>query len=724
MTAAPTTGAADGLALAEEIYRLMVAQGAMFAVDAPIRQSLANLAAYFAARQQVDEGRAASQIEAALKGDSRFKREEVGGEVRFVTSRQGGYVPRHDVDTHSFKQRLHDPEHPLPIDDISVVVSTSRPAITTVEPVFISDYWQIQAGLVPGDGEADEETLDSLVADEVAEEQLAQSYEPFAETVTPVETPTIDVAPVAREPVYAEREPAPEVVAAVTPEAPAEQARVVEPAAPPAPREATKVPAMPAAPRETPQVPAAPPAPREAPQVPDAPREAPVAPPPAPRPSRPAYERGTIFTLADGTAIDLRRPMAELIAEHGPHLARILAEKIEQDPLRRIVSFGRRYFPEANVINLGKNDLRKIRDYILERGEPLLDTELIADVFYHNTRQSDYEGVRFSLNYRLHREKDFEFVGVEGAYLWSTKGLPVIGGKRVKAAEMGQITSYLVEGFDDSLELQSGEAIAQSRSVTRLLTFFEWEYGVLPLDAGLAALLPRPVLPEQRSAVLRFESPQHYSQAVVEVRYPTGNRGGWIQGLEEFFHAHLVPGALVTIAQGSEPNVFTITYEEAAETSERILTFDEKKNKFAFANVAFYAAVDADQLPSQSRYGRLNRLKAFPMGERRKAELILEHVAETLGEQVGSRAEPRYAINLDDLMMGYNTLRPGSKALLNSLLAHSDEFEADEATPGLFYYTPAPGTQPAADEDEEEEPIADLQPTRRRYGGRYAEDDE
>ena len=75
----------------------------------------------------------------------------------------------------------------------------------------------------------------------------------------------------------------------------------------------------------------------------------------------------------------------------------------------------------------------------------------------------------------------------------------------------------------------------------------------------IAALLPGPVLPEQRSAVLRFESPQHYSSYLVEVRYPAGNRGGWLQGLEEFFREHLVPGAMITIARTNEANLFQIS---------------------------------------------------------------------------------------------------------------------------------------------------------------------
>jgi hypothetical protein len=693
MTAAPTTSSADQ-ELADEIYQLMLAQGALFALDTPIRQSLENLAAFFAQRTKREQAAMTAAIDAALSGDSRFAREEAGGEVRFVTSRQGAYVARNDVDTHSFKQRLHDPENPLPIDDISVVVSTSRPAITTVEPVFISDYWQVQAGIVPEEeGVALEEELP--VVEAIEPEPVAAVAEPVAEPVPA--TPASEAEP----------QPLPEPVVAAEVVAPAET-------------RAAPAPVSEAEPQRLPEPAPAKPAPAK-PVEPE-----PVVPAPAPAaPVRPAqtFERGTIFTLPDGTPIDLRRGIPALLEEHGERLAALLADKIEQDPLRRIVSFGSKYYPEVSVASLGKNDLRKIRDYLMERGEPLLDTELIGDLYYHNPNKADYEGFRFSLNYRLNREKDFEFVGVEGANLWSTKGLPAIGGKRVKAAEMGQITSYLLEGYDDSLRDQSAESIAQSGSVTRLLTFFEWEYGVLPLDASLNALLPGPVLPDQRSAALRFEAPQHLTTYLVEVRYPAGNRGGWLQGLEEFFREHLVPGAMITIARTGEPNIFQISYEEAAETSDRILTLDEKKNKLGFANLTYYSAVDADQVPSQSKYPRLNRLKSFPMGERRKAELILEHVAETMGEQVGTRSEPRYAISFDDLLMGFNVLRPGSRALLNQLLEHGEEFSADDSTPGLFNYTPARSAVEEGESEQEEELEQDLQPTRRRRGGRYDEDE-
>jgi hypothetical protein len=279
----------------------------------------------------------------------------------------------------------------------------------------------------------------------------------------------------------------------------------------------------------------------------------------------------------------------------------------------------------------------------------------------------------------------------------------VIGGKRLKASDMGQIAAYLEEDFDDSLADQSADAIRKDGSLSHILTFFEWEYGVLPFTKALAALLPAPLLTDQRTAVLRFESPQHYTAALVELRYPTGNRGGWLQGLEEFFHERLVPGAMIAIARTEEPHIFTITYEEQAEAEERLLVLDEKKNKFAFANVPYYSAVDSDMLINQQQYGRLRNLKSLPMNERRKADQVLEHVFETVGEPVGTRSEPRYFSTADDLYVALNVLRPASRSYLDHLLKEGEFFEADAGTPGAWYYTPEPEVR----EEDEDDDYAD-----------------
>jgi hypothetical protein len=642
MSNGPTfSGNADQRTLAEQVFRIMATQGRFYAADAPIRQTLTNLADFFAAQRKADAAGVAQEIDAALRANTpSFAREEQDGEVVYITARTGAYQPRQVDNKHMFRQRLHEPENPLPVDDISVVVTTTRPALTTIEPVFISDYWQQQAGLTPMP-HAEDEVADELVA---ADEE--------AETEAPaVDERLIEVAPAD--------------VATVAP---------------------------------TPQ-PAAQPAPAPAP-----------APTPAPTPA--AVPVNTVITLPNGLQVDLRRPVDELLGQHGNTLQSQLRQAIENDPLRRLVTFGNQAFPEAGVASFGKNDLRRIRDYLMETGEPLLDTQLIADIFYHNPRQSDYEAFRFALNYRLSREKDFEFVGVEGARLWSARGLPPIGTKRVKANEMGNLTGYLEEGFDDSLVEQNADSIRKSGSLSHVLTFFEWEYGVLPLTRALAALLPTPMLHDQRTAVLRFDLPQHYTSTLVELRYPTGNRGGWVQGLEAVFHDYLVHGALITLTRTDDSHVFSLTYEEAPEATERVLVLDETKKtpKYAFANLTFAAGVDTDMLVSQAQLGRARNLKAFPMNERRKGAEMLEHVAETIGAPVGTRTEPRYRITEKELFVGLNALRPASREYLVHLLNDGERFEKDEENQATWFYTPAP--EDVVDDEDERRVEGPLPPGR------------
>lgn len=669
--------------LADQIWRSFALQGALYAADAPIRQRLSVLAQYYSKQWQRDENGVRTELRTALEQDTRFTLTERGGDVHVVTSRLGTYHERDTFDSHSFKQRLHQPEHPLPIDDISVVVSTSRPAITTFEPVFISDYWQLQAAAVAARA-ADAERI----------------IQPSEEAVSSEIAAATDVTPPAEVPVQAVAEVEVPIVSA-------EAGAVVEPTA----AVAAVAPVAPVA------VPVAVP-------VREKPAAAPVAAVIEERPTswRTPIERNAVLSINEELAIDLRRPVSEIMAAHGSELAAVLADRLAQDPLRRIVSFGDAHFPENGIVSLGKNDLRKIRDLMMDRNEPVLDTEIISELYYHNPRQPDYEAFRFSLNYRLMREKDFEFVGVVGARVWATKGLPALGTKRVKAAEMGQITSFLQEGLDDSLADQSIEAITGSGSLVHLLTFFEWEYGVLPLDAALSTLLPKPLLPEQRSIVLRFDAPQHFTSYPVEVRHPSGNRGGWLQGLEGFFREHLVPGALITVSRGDAVNHFTITYELGSEVNERLLTLDEKKNRLGFSNLTFFCAVDEDYLPSQQRFGKLKNLKSFPMGERRKAEMLLEHCAETLGERVGPRDQPYYVVDGQDLFVGFNVLRPGSRALITSLLQANPAFEAEVGSVGRYRFTPQPSESPRSESEEQDEGEITPQPTRRR--GRRSNDDE
>jgi hypothetical protein len=737
--------------LADEVFSIMRLQGTFFAATAPIKQTLKNLATFFSEKQNTESCVMEKAIDLALCENYQiFKREEQEDDIIYITSRIGVYEPVQEDVSHSFKQRLYEPEQPLPITDISVVVSTTRPVLTSIEPAFISDYWQEQAEFatisyrderqessqpyspdtfdilsighpaIKGNivdhqdvfqdmeervsflPEEEETWTESLIVQEDCqdlseEEPLLDSIEESASTFG---VPSDEQQLVEQEMSYDEvlHDQLPDLISDMImetsyPDITDEQTDVVdddqmiEETYLPLPDDDVE--------QEQPSVLL------EEEEFAEEPRE------------------DTIIKLHDGMSVNLALPTSTLLKRYSSSLRNCLVEQLDRDPLRRIVHFGRSFYPESSVVSLGKNDLRRIRDYIIEVGEPLIDTAIIADLYYNNPRYSDYEGFRFSLNYRLSREKDFEFVGVEGARLWSTKELSIIGTKRVKINEMGQMTSYLSE-FDDSLELQSIDSIKKTGCVDRLLTFFEWEYGILPLDQGLSTLLPEPMLLDQRSAVLRFESPQHFTNFLVEVRYPTGSRGGWIQGLEDFFHEHLVAGALVSISRTEEPNIFTIAYQEVPVMAERILTLDEKKNKFFFSDMSYYCAIDEDQLLNQKRFGRLKNLKSLPMNERRKADVVMKHVFETMGDRLGTSQEPIYRLSMDVLHLSFNVLRPASQSYLCSLLDEEQDYRLDEFSPNSYTYHPEP--QPVKDVSEEEDVVNDYIVGGRRWT--YGDDDD
>jgi len=410
----------------------------------------------------------------------------------------------------------------------------------------------------------------------------------------------------------------------------------------------------------------------------------------------------TTVLLADGTTMDLQLPVETLVEQFGAQVKAALAQAFNDDPERRVVGFGETYYNANALPTFGKNDLRRIQNYIVEQGEPTFDTAIISDLYREQPGTSSFEIFRFGLNYRLSREKDYEFVGSDDYNLWLTKGSPSIDTKRVKPGDLGQMYSYLVEGFDATEPAADGV-------VNHYLTPFEWEYGILPFTKAFASIFPRTILPEQRGVVILLEVPQQNVAAYAETRIPVGNRGGWIWGFEELFHEFVVPGTLLTFSKSNQPNVLNLSWEEIASVEDRLLQLEEKRNRFVFAPVTYTSAVDEDLLPNQKRYGKLRNLKVLPWAERRRPDAVIAHVFETLGEQLGTKEEPMYWIHFNELLLGVNVLRPASAEFLLNLLGRDAAFYADEATVGAYYYKPAPlppgaipEAEPEVDEDEEE----------------------
>lgn len=375
-------------------------------------------------------------------------------------------------------------------------------------------------------------------------------------------------------------------------------------------------------------------------------------------------------------------PVADIASMSTAELADLIAEELRHD--LSVANFGDLWMIEDKVPRLSRGDLRRIREYILERNEPLTDEELLQDVLGTRPGADDYELMRFALNFRLSREqREFEFVGTSDRRLWSTTGLPTIGTSKRKASELGQDYRFL-------LEYRPAEPNREETVVEHVLTFYEYQYGVLPYDGIFEGLLPPPVLPDQRAAVLAFESPQLYETFLVELRYPTGNRGGYLVGFEKFFQENLVPGALITIERSENNGRYLIEYLPISGQDRRLLQLDEKKNRYVFRPTTFYCATQENMVLSENRFPRLANTTPLDERTRRRPEEVLAITFERIGENVGSTDAPRYMAILDDLVAAANLDRPMTPELIRDIVASPNypQFSPDPDVEDVFYFEP------------------------------------
>jgi hypothetical protein len=221
-----------------------------------------------------------------------------------------------------------------------------------------------------------------------------------------------------------------------------------------------------------------------------------------------------------------------------------------------------------------------------------------------------------------------------------------------------------------------------------VLTFYEYHLGLLPYDAELQALLPAPLLPNQRSAVLTFECPQSYTTYLVELRYPTPNRGGFILGLDDFFTENLVPGALISIQRTDNDGHYKVEYLPASGQSGRLLELEDRRQRYVFRPTTYACEVDERFLLSEDRFPRLGAEKPLDEKARRRAESVVAATFERVGELHEGHG---YAATFDDLLAAVNVERPFSPTYLRQVL-EQDETGAFAVDPdGENVYTYVPG---------------------------------
>ena len=363
-------------------------------------------------------------------------------------------------------------------------------------------------------------------------------------------------------------------------------------------------------------------------------------------------------------------------------LAGAISDRLRTDP--RVANFGEQWMLEDRVPRFSRGDLRRLREYIQEQEQPLTDDVLVADVLGGRPGTAEFDALRFAVNFRLTKEhREFDFVGTPNQRFWSTSSLPQIGTTRRKPNEIGSDYRFLLD------EVPADVVPSSSRSIDHVLTFYEYYLGLLPFDEQLHAILPGPVLPGQRSAVLTFECPQSYTTYLVELRYATPNRGGFILGLDDFYNENLVPGALITIDRTDNDGHYLVRYVQEGSHSARLLELEERRGRYVFRPTTYACGVMDEYLLSEERFPNFGSEKPLEEKIRRRPESIVAASFERIGHKSDG---PGYVAAFDELMAAVNVERPFSEKYLRSIL-ENDETGAFAPDPdGHDAYTYVPGT--------------------------------
>lgn len=396
----------------------------------------------------------------------------------------------------------------------------------------------------------------------------------------------------------------------------------------------------------------------------------------------------TVETADGPVTIDLRASIDEILENEAvaATIEGAIASTLEND--NRIVQFGSDIFVEEATERFSKGDFRRIREYLEEpeTGGVAADRDILADVLGRRPDHPDYERARFSLNTKMHREKkDFEFVGVDSDRLWIITNASPVSHPVRKPAEIGQDYRFLEDPATRAAEDE--EDIPEGAAYDHSLTYYEYENGVLPYDRRFRQMFPGQVFEDQRASLIRFEIPQLYGALIAELRYPTGNRGGFIMGLNELFTGHLVPGArfqIVPTERGED--VFEVRYASIKEREQNLLQLDERRGRYVFRPVSYSVETDPGMLLTEEKFGKLHNQKKLDEAERKKLDAIITTAFEAVGEPVDGK---QWAL-MDDLYAVVNIERPISRSWLTTLLSGAYPFfYADEENEGFYFYDPS-----------------------------------
>lgn len=647
--------------LAGRAYEVLRAQGMFVSEDSPIVVTLDSLTAFLVER----EGAKPADVRTAIEANSAVFVVETRADVEVVITTRNGRPPLEAEAgiSHSFPERFMKPEPkperpPRPIRER---VKVDPNWATFSVPDYVDEDEEADLDAVAAaqaavdaaeQAEADQAALAAAQAAQVAAEDVQVIIDPMIdplavslETVVETEAPATIDEPAVDEPWLTAEEPLVEQVEQVSDLAATEPAgdrvdtaATIDGPATSAPEPIDKAPVI------EPDVDVV-----GEPVQPVVPAEEPTAVPNVARIDLSGFDDADISTA--------------------------IASQLGADS--RSAHFAGQWMVEERVPRLSRGDLRRAKEYIQEQEQPLTDATLAQDILGVRPNSVEFNLMQFAVNYRLSKEhRDFDFVGTNGQRFWSTSSLPQIGTTRRKPNEIGTDYRFLTEETGD-VEYSSVP------SVDHVLSFYEFSLGLLPYNDDLKRLLAKPVSDDQRSAVLTFEIPQSYTTYLVELRYPTPNRGGFLLGLDDFYAENLVPGAVVSISATENDGHYKVEFLAASDQNARLLELDDRRSpRYLFRPTTYHCDVATEWLISEDRFPKLGSEKPLDDKVRRRPEAVVAATFERMGIEDGDS----FVASFEDLLAAVNIERPFSETLLRTALERDGKVSDDGS--GTYTYVP------------------------------------
>ena len=380
------------------------------------------------------------------------------------------------------------------------------------------------------------------------------------------------------------------------------------------------------------------------------------------------------LTTAEGTVVFMDATPEDILEIHGSYLQPLLAEALGADS--RFVSFGQDWLLADMVASYTKADLRRAHDAIEDAADVVLDTVLLSDLYGKVPDDDDFERNRFSLNLALAREKRlFEFRGTNQERYWGLVGMASLRPSRtvLRSSEIGQDFKFL-EDETPRTDEGAGRWI-------HALTFYEIENGLLPYSATGKIIFPKPVLKDQRVAQLEFHAPQLNLTVTAELHYPTGNRGGWVEGLEEILD-NFVPGARIIVEGTDRDNLFLLTFRKSESRELETVRYDDKKRRFGFASVTVEYQVEDSMLVTRTTFKNLANALRLEENARRKGDQVIAFAFVKTGVKLASEEKPVYRATVSELLPLVNLEKPFSRASLVRFMTTHPHYKKDETAAG------------------------------------------